>query len=1023
MKTGFSDERFCFYTKRSPNQKYYSPGPGEPVSKASQMKMKISKYDELKIKYEALLKENKCLKAKIQEFESSSKVIIPHDEARQSMETLFQELKKPVSKQKSDTTTLRDNFPNDKPVTHRITRCSQNYEKIALFMSLFKGRADVYAKKWQNKKGFSGYSPVCLNEWVPGICNKPKIKCNRCGNQSYAHLNESVIERHLRGRAVIGVYPMNLDETCYFLAIDFDKEGWKKDIAVIRNTCSQFAIPVAIERSQSGNGCHAWFFFDQKISAVSARKFGTSLLTHSMGKRHEISFKSYDRLFPNQDTLPKGGFGNLIALPLQKIARDKGNSIFIDENFKPYPDQWQFLSSIPTLSETNMMLFITKLSRGNELGMLKNEASESKPWVKKAIGLKKHDFPQTVKIVKSGMLYVEKKGLTQKALNTLKRYAAFKNPEFYKAQAMRLSTFGKPRVISCSDDYENYLAMPRGCEEDIYSLLKKKNVTLIQEDESNSGKTINVEFKGVLRYEQQSALDALSAHENGVLSAATAFGKTVIAVKLISIKKVNTLVLVHRQQLLSQWRERLDQFLIINESLPELPQKRGRRREQNLIGYMAAGKDRLSSIVDVAIMQSMNVDGIVKESVKNYGMILIDECHHVPAVTFEQILKNTPAKYIYGLTATPARPDGHHPIIFFYCGPVRFSVDPKEQAEKRPFDHYLVPRFTSFKTLPGEDERELSLQEIKTNLISDEIRNQLIIDDALDCCKKGRKTLILTGRVAHVEKLGEKLKNKIPNVICLTGGMGVKKTAQVMEKIDTIADTEPFVLIATGSYIGEGFDEPRLDTLFLAMPIAWKGTLHQYAGRLHRFCNNKKDVQIYDYVDIHVKMLEKMYGKRLKGYASIGYKAKVATFPDAPTNIIFTKDSFFPVYLQDITAASKHLMIVSPFVTKKRIIQMMEHFSEVLKKQVKITIITRPAHEFEKEKKITLENLFSMIENAGVNLILKPNIHQKFAIIDKKITWYGSINLLSFGYSEESIMRLESSSIAHELIQSIDMEK
>jgi len=876
------------------------------------MKMKTSKYDELKIQYEALLEENKCLKAKIREFEANSEVVIPHHEPSQDADTLFQAPEEPVSKQQSDTTALNDNFPNAKPVT----RYSQNYEKIALFMSLFKGRSDVYAKKWKNKKGFSGFSPVCLNEWAPGICNKPKIKCARCGKQSYEPLNEFVIEKHLRGGAVIGVYPMNLDETCHFLAIDFDKEGWEKDISVIRNTCSQFEIPVAIERSQSGNGCHAWFLFDQKISAVSARKFGTSLLTHSMGKRYEISFKSYDRLFPNQDTMPKGGFGNLIVLPLQKIARANDDSVFINENFKPYPDQWQFLSSIPKLSEKNMMLFITKLTRGDDLGMFKNEASESKPWVKQSIDLKKHDFPKTVKIVISGMLYVEKKGLSQKALNTLKRFAAFKNPEFYKAQAMRRSTYGKDRVIFCSDDHENYLALPRGCEDDINSLLKSKNITLIHEDESNPGKTINVEFKGVLRDEQQSALDALSAHDNGVLSAATAFGKTVIGAKLISIKKVNTLVLVHRQQLLAQWRERLEQFLIINEFLPELPQKRGRKKEQNLIGHMASGKDRLSSIVDVAIMQSMNVAGVVREAVKNYGMIIIDECHHVPAVTFEQILKNAPAKYIYGLTATPARSDGHHPIIFFYCGPVRFSVDPKEQAEKRPFDHYLVPRFTSFKTLPGEDEKELSFQEIKTNLISDEIRNQLIIDDVLDCCKKGRRILILNGRVAHVEELGKKLENKIPNVICLTGGMGVRKTAQVMEKIDAIAETEPFVLIATGSYIGEGFDEPRLDTLFLAMPIAWKGTLHQYAGRLHRLCNNKKDVQIYDYVDLHVKMLEKMYGKRLKGYASIGYKAKAATFPDAPTNIIFTKDSFFPVYLQDISVASKHLLIVSPFVTK-----------------------------------------------------------------------------------------------------------
>ena len=978
--------------------------------------MTISDYNELKRKYDVLLEENKTLKAKIRELESGSENLTSRHKPAQSSTTLSKEFKITSSNPKSDVAK-----PSEKNAG-LITRYSQNNEKINLFMSLFKGRTDVYAKKWQSKKGLKGYSPVCRNEWRPGICNKPKIKCSVCGNQSYGTLNESIIEKHLRGEYVIGVYPMNLDETCYFLAIDFDKDGWKQDIGVIRTICSKFEIPVAIERSQSGNGCHAWFFFEQKVTAALARKFGTSLLTHTMGERHEISFKSYDRLFPNQDTMPDGGFGNLIALPLQKMARDKDNAVFINENFDPYPDQWQFLSNIQKLNEKNLASLINKLVRGNDLGVLKEEISESKPWKKQqSIDLKAKDFPQTVKMVKSGMLYIEKTGLSQKALNTLKRYAAFKNPVFYKAQAMRKSTFGKPRVISCSDDYKHHLALPCGCECDIKSLFKKNGVTLVQKDESNPGKVINVIFQGELRDEQQLALDALSAHTNGVLSAATAFGKTVIGAKLISIKKVNTLVLVHRQQLLSQWRERLEQFLVINESLPEPPEKRGRKKEQHIIGHMAAGKDRLSSIVDIAVMQSLNTKGDVKEVVKNYGMILVDECHHVPAVTFEPILKKATAKYIYGLTATPARSDGHHPIIFFYCGPVRFSVDAKKQAEKRPFDHYLIPRFTSFRSGPGEDGTQLSLQEIKTGLVSDEIRNELIIDDVVECYEKGRKSLILTGRVGHVAVLAKKLTDRISNVICLTGGMGDKETARVIGEIKEIKDTEPFVLVATGSYIGEGFDEARLDTLFLAMPIAWKGTLHQYAGRLHRYFKNKKDVQIYDYVDLHVKMLEKMYGKRLKGYASIGYKAKASKFPDAPTNIIFNKDDFFAVYLRDIAVASKHLLIISPFVTKKRMLSMMDHFNDLLQKQVKITVITRPANDYDDNRKAMLSNLFSTVETAGVQMVYKSNIHQKFAIIDNKITWYGSINLLSFGYSEESIMRLESSSIACELAESINV--
>lgn len=604
----------------------------------------------------------------------------------------------------------------------------------------------------------------------------------------------------------------------------------------------------------------------------------------------------------------------------------------------------------------------------------------------------------------------------------LKRYAAFKNPVFYKAQAMRISTYGKPRIISCADDFEDYQALPRGCEDEVIQTLDELKVIPEFEDETTSGKTINVEFNGTLREKQQEAVEALLAHDNGVLSAATAFGKTVVGAKLISTRKVNTLVLVHRQQLLSQWRERLDQFLTINETLPNLPKKRGRKKEQSLIGHMGAGKDRLSSIIDIAIMQSMNIRGNVKEAIKNYGMIIVDECHHVPAVTFEQILKHATAKYIYGLTATPSRPDGHHPIIFFYCGPVRFSVDAKKQAEKRPFEHYLIPRFTSFRIGSDKDDSEPTIQEIKSHLISDEIRNQLIVDDVVECYQKGRNSLILTGRVAHVDDLSETLRTMIPNVICLKGGMGVKKTANLMDELNAIPNTESFVLVATGSYIGEGFDEARLDTLFLAMPIAWKGTLQQYAGRLHRFSEHKKDVQIYDYVDIHVRMLEKMYGKRLKGYAAIGYKAKVESLPEAPTNIIFNKDNFYPVYLQDISMASKRLLIVSPFVTKKRMLQMTDHFQEILKSQVEVTIITRPSNDFKEERRSSLEQIFKSAEEIGVRLIFRSNIHQKFAIIDDKITWYGSINLLSFGYSEESIMRLESSSIAYELAESLEIK-
>lgn len=974
-------------------------------------------YNELYEKYLKLIKENRYLKARIKELEAGRHFTESHPKSFQTQDPLF----KDPDKNKTGEKIEDELFAIDSLCEKAVNNYASTEKKITLFMTLFKGRSDVYAKRWENKKGQSGYSPVCLNEWVPGECHKPRIKCSKCSQKSYSKLNRTGVEEHLRGNIVIGIYPMNLDETCCFLAIDFDKENWEKDISVIRDTCEEFNIPIAVERSRSGNGGHVWFFFENEIPSPLARKFGTALVTYSMTKRHEIPFRSYDRLFPNQDTMPKGGFGNLIALPLQMSARKKGNTLFVDEKLEPFEDQWQFLFDVQKLSEENLALFTTKLSKGNELGVLKEEdASVKRPWIKETIKIHPQDFLGPVEIVKSEMLYIKKSELSHKALNILKRFAAFKNPDFYKTQAMRLPTYKKPRVISCSEDFEDYLALPRGCEDDIKNLFKKYDVRVDWINETNPGQTINVEFNGILRQEQQDALDALMKHEMGVLSATTAYGKTVIGARLISIRKINTLVLVHRQQLLAQWKKRLKEFLVIHETLPDLPTKRGRKKKQNLIGQLGAGKNQLSSIVDVAIMQSLNKGGNVKDYIKNYGMIIVDECHHIPAFSFEQILKNATAKYVYGLTATPSRPDGHHPIIFFYCGPIRYMVDAKEQAEKRPFDHYLIPRFTSFRVGFHENQEDLTIQEVYSELITDEIRNQLIIDDVVECHKNGRNSLVLTGRVAHVTSLSENLKRTIPDVISLTGGMGRKKTNEVLEKISSIPKNKPFVLVATGSFIGEGFDESRLDTLFLAMPVAWKGTLQQYAGRLHRLCENKREVQIFDYVDIHVRILEKMYGKRLKGYAAIGYKAKVENIQDASTDIIFDKNSFFPVYLSDIESASRQILIVSPFVTNKRVTQMMQLFSTVLKRHVKITIMTRPVGNFKESRKAILEKTFSMLKNAGVTVRFKSKIHQKFAIIDQKTSWYGSINLLSFGYSEESIMRLTSSTIAYELIKSID---
>jgi superfamily II DNA or RNA helicase len=821
----------------------------------------LRKYNILLEQVDQLTKENRRLKAKLGLQEPPS----------------LRDTTQPIQMQIA----VPDGESNSLKPDANITSSSDSILKISLFMSLFKGRKDVYARRWENKKkGTSGYAPVCLNQWKPGVCRKPKIPCSKCKNKSYAVLDKNAIEDHLRGNTVVGIYPMLPDETCWFMAMDFDEADWLKDVSAVRDVCNEFEIPLAIERSRSGVGGHAWFFFKHPISAVLARKFGTALLTCTMDRRHEIKFKSYDRLFPSQDTMPKGGLGNLIALPLQKVARENSNSEFIDDNFRSYSDQWRFLSSIQRISGNRLEDLVLVLSHGNELGDLKIDEEEEKPWETqhpKKI-LEKDDFPDRLEIVKANMLFVTKAGISQRALNRLKRLASFKNPMFYRQQAMRLSTYGHSRVISCADETKEYLCLPRGCEPELLDELETLGIDVGIINKTFGGNRIDVKFKGRLRDEQDHALRHLLQNNTGILSGTTAFGKTIVAIKLIAEKKINTLILVDKISLLSQWRERLSEFLIIKETLPEeqitTASKRGRRKRKSVIGQIGGGKNTPSGIIDIAVMQSLSRQGEVKECVKNYGLVIADECHHASAFTYEQILKTTHAKYIYGLTATPTRKDGHHPILFMHCGPIRYRDNPKKQAENRPFDHYIIPRFTPLRVPLGTDSKDLSIQELYSEIMDNDFRNQLVVEDVLRNYRQGRSCLALTLRTAHVERLAKRIEENIPDVIALTGGMGRKSTREAFERIASIPDEKNIVLVATGHFIGEGFDEPRLDTLFFAMPISWKGTLQQYAGRLHRLFKTKKEVRIYDYVDIQIKMLEKMYQRRLNGYASMGYKAK-----------------------------------------------------------------------------------------------------------------------------------------------------
>jgi len=697
------------------------------------------------------------------------------------------------------------------------------------------------------------------------------VKCSDCENRDLRPVTNEVILGHLLGKYTIGVYPLLLDETCWFLGVDFDKKGWQEDAAVFLKTCGEMGIPAALERSRSGKGGHVWMFFDCSVPASLARKFGCAILTRSMERRHQIGLDSYDRFFPSQDTMPKGGFGNLIALPLQRVPGEKGDSVFVNGEFEPYPDQWQFLSTIERIQLEKVESVVQEASRnGTILAVrisLADEGVGGNPWTLPPSKKKKEKtiqgpFPETVRIVQGNLIYIEKNGLPPAMLNRLIRLAAFQNPEFYKAQAMRLSTFGKARIIGCAEDFPSHVGLPRGCLDDVLELIKTHKIKPELADERFEGTSINVIFKGELRPRQQEAAHLLFAHDHGILSAPTAFGKTVIAAWLIANRKVNTLVLVHRRQLMDQWRERLALFL-------------GTPLED--IGQVSGGKKKVTGSIDISLIQSLNRKGEVKDMVAGYGQIIVDECHHIPAFTFEQVLKQVKAKYIVGLTATPIRKDGHHPIILMQCGPIRFRESPKKQAATRPFEHMVITRHTNFRIT--SESADVKIQDIYAALVLDKDRNELIFNDLLKALEMGRSPLLLTERVEHLEQFAAQLKGVAQNIIVLRGGMGSRQRKALADQIKAVPDSKERVIISTGRYIGEGFDDARLDTLFLAMPISWRGTLQQYVGRLHRLHDNKRVVQVYDYVDSHVPTLMRMYKKRLKGYEAIGYSMQ-----DAPEN-------------------------------------------------------------------------------------------------------------------------------------------
>ena len=932
-----------------------------------------------------------------------------------------------------------------------VTQASSLDEKVDLILSLFRGRSDVYAQAFEGrstKAGKLSYWPPCSQRWNRDVCPRvknPKARCAECDHPSYEPLTREKVRAHCLGRRdargriqAIGIYVVDGDQ-CHFLVVDFDGSGWQDAAAAYRDACRAHGLSPAVERSRSGNGAHVWVFFAISTSAVLARRVGEGLLSEARDACAAVSFRSYDRLFPLQDSVADGSLGSLIALPLQGEAVRQGNSVFVDDAFQPLPDQCAFLSTIPKADAS----LIESLAEKFGCDPLDLPAAASKSLRAQTRNAREKSeqprptalTPARVRVTLSDGVRIDCTDLPPRLINRLRRLAAFKNPEFSKKLRMHYSVWNVPRVIDMGimDGYD--LVLPRGCAEMVTSTLRDAGISPSVVDSRTKGTHIEACFSGELREPQQACHDRLVAHDLGVLVAPTGFGKSVIAASVIATHQVNTLIIVPNTTLLQQWRASLTHFLDIDEEPPVLltPTGRKAKHQPGCVGIIGGGAHLRSGIVDVALAGSLFErgdvarDSVVSSFIADYGMVIVDEAHRVAASQVLEVLSAVRARRVYAMTATPKRSDGLDRILFLECGPLRHEVAVADQMAEQGMSRLLIPRLCPSRPKAGE---RSTWHELLDYVCANEERNGRIVADAARALRHGRTPLVLTRRIEHARTLAEGIAAKTrglgAKVITLVGGDGDSQRRQSLGELAEVANDERLCVVATGNYVGEGFDLDRLDTLLLAGPVAFEGTLDQWVGRLHRTREGKADVVVMDYVDPEIPMFERQWRSRLKEYGRLGYQmAEKSEDLDlvgleaktAAMGHFFRGASIMSAIDADVADATSRIAISSSWAKLSRVKALCASLGPVVGRGVSIDVVIREPRKPSREWGQVLDALRE--RGCGVRAA-RDEDPLDLVVFDDEVVWYGTCAPLGYPRADAAAIRFVGRDVAADLLGILD---